>query len=269
MGRELRSSIYECEIVHKRLHPKKNQFRYRLFFLDIELSELDQLRKRLWLFGHNRFNLYQFRDKDHLDLGQPTLRENLEVHLAEKGIDFPEDGRVRLVTLPRIAGYIFNPVCFYFFTDKDGRPLHAMVEVCNTFKELKTYLIEQPVEGKESFRLTTPKEFYVSPFSELDDEFDFRLKIPGENIAIHIDDIEDGRTVLVSWIRGKRRDLTNGRLAWFALKYPLLTLQVIAKIHWQAFKLWLRKLPFHRKAERPELQVDVMRPHSSLNDSQK
>ncbi|MGI9240103.1 MAG: DUF1365 family protein, partial [Verrucomicrobiales bacterium] len=130
----LRSSVYECEVVHQRLHPKRHHFSYRLFFLDLDLDELPQLRRRLKLFGHNRFNLFEFRDRDHIDLGSSSLRENLESYLETQGVTLPEGARVRLVTLPRIAGYIFNPVCFYFLSDPEGRPLHALVEVCNTFK---------------------------------------------------------------------------------------------------------------------------------------
>ncbi|MFT5105811.1 MAG: DUF1365 family protein [Pseudoalteromonas tetraodonis] len=268
MAAGLNSSLYECEVVHKRLSPKTHSFRYRLFFLDLDLDELPRLGRKLWLFGHNRFNLFQFRDSDHLDLGKPTLRENLDAYLGEQGIELPVGAKVRLVTLPRIAGYIFNPVCFYFFSSADGRPLHALVEVCNTFKELKPYLIEAP-QGDTRFRLTVAKNFYVSPFSELDTEFDFRLKVPGERIEINIDDREDGEVVLLSWIRGQRRELTNFRLFVCVFKYPLLTLQVVVKIHWQALRLWLKKLPFHRKADRPELQTDLLRPHSSLTENKK
>ena len=268
MGSELKSSLYECEVVHQRLHPKRHGFRYRLFFLDIDLEELPRLRRKLWLFSHNRFNLFQFRDRDHLDVGRSTLRENLESYFESQGVVLPDDARVRLITLPRIAGYYFNPVCFYFIADSDGRPLHALVEVCNTFKELKPFLIAEPSES-DQFRLTAPKEFYVSPFTPLDAKFDFRLRVPDGSIEIHIDDIENDKTVLVSWIRGEQRALTNRRLFVCAVKYPLLTLQVIAKIHWQAFRLWMKKLPFYRKSDRPDLQNGLLRPHASLTESNK
>jgi DUF1365 family protein len=264
----MRSALYECEVVHQRLHPKKHGFSYRLFFLDIDLAELPELRRRLWLFSHNRFNLFQFRDRDHLDLGRANLRENLDTYLADQGVDLPGGARVRLVTLPRIAGYYFNPVCFYFISDAGGRPLHALVEVGNTFKELKPFFIREP-DKPGHFWLRVPKKFYVSPFSSLETQFDFRLRVPDESIEIHIDDIEADRPVLLSWIRGKRKDLSDWRLMICALKYPLLTLQVIAKIHWQALRLWLKRLPLHRKGDHPELQTDLLRPHSSLTETKK
>jgi DUF1365 family protein len=265
MARALTSRIYDCEVVHERLSPKRHGFRYRLFFLDLDLAEMGALSKRLLPFSHNRFNLYTFRDDDHLDLGKKSLRENLVAYMSGQGIELPEDGTIRLVTLPRILGYIFNPVCFYFFFDADGRPLHVLVEVCNTYREVKPYLIASSEDGYR-FKLRAPKHFYVSPFSSVTTEFDFRIEVPGNRIEIHIDDIENDETVLLSWIRGEERALTNGRLFWYGIRYPLLTLQVILKIHWQALQLWLKKLHVFPKRADVENQKDVMRPHSSLTD---
>lgn len=267
----MNSGLYECEIYHERLSPKRHRFAYRLFFLDLDLDEVPELTQRLFPFSHNRFNLFTFRDSDHLNLGKPNLRENLEAWLGDQGVTLPRGSRIRLVTLPRIMGYIFNPVCFYFISSPEGSPLHAVVEVCNTFREVKPWLIETPTEsasspGAVSFRRTVPKHFYVSPFTNLTTQFDFRLKVPGDDIEIHIDDIEDGKTTLVSWIRGKRRPLTNLRLLWFTVRYPALTLQVIVKIHWQALRLWLKRLRVFGKSENTELQRDILPPHSSLAD---
>lgn len=259
------SCLYDCEVVHQRLLPKRHGFRYRLFFLDLDLAEVPSLVSDLTLFSRNRFNLYSFRDSDHLDVGRgPDLLANLAAWLGERGIELSATDRVRLVTLPRVLGYIFNPVCFYFIHDETGRAKHAVVEVCNTFRELKPYLIGTP-DGPDSFRLTVPKHFYVSPFTSLTAEFDFRIKVPGDRIEIHIDDLENGETTLVSWIRGERRPLNDGRLAWYAVRFPLLTLQVIVRIHWQALILWLKRLPVFKKSDQPELQRDVHRPHPSLS----
>ena len=265
----MNSCVYECEVYHERLSPKRHSFSYKLFFLDLDLDEIPALAKRLIPFSHNRFNLYSFRDADHLDVGKSDLRSNLESWLLDQGVTLPADASIRLVTLPRIMGYIFNPVCFYFISSADGSPLHAVVEVCNTFREVKPWLIDSPTPATASpgaFRRTVPKHFYVSPFTNLTTQFDFRLKVPGADIEIHIDDVEDGKTTLVSWIRGKRRSLTNSRLLWYTFRYPALTLQVIVKIHWQALRLWLKKLPVFRKSDATELQRNLFNPHTSLAD---
>jgi len=236
--------------------------------MDIVLDELPLLEKRLMFFSRNGRNLYSFFDKDHLDLGCGDTTSNISRYLADNGITLPERARIRLVTLPRVLGYIFNPVCFYFFSDREGNPIHAVAEVTNTFHEMKPYFIPQPNE-RGVFDLTTPKHFYVSPFSNLDTSFHFQLGVPGEKIKIHIDDLDAGQKTLVSWIRGERRELTDARLLWYLVRFPALTLVVIARIHWQAFRLWLKKLPFHAKAAKPELQRDLFRPHSSLTEPNK
>ena len=268
MGEALTSCLYDCEVVHHRLSPKRHGFRYRLFYLDVDLDELPALSRKLWLFGYNRRNFYSFRDSDHLDLGTGGgLRANLSAWLAENGVDLQPDDRIRLVTLPRILGYIFNPVCFYFVV-RNGEAIHVVVEVCNTYKEVKPYLIGTP-KAPGKFELTTPKHFYVSPFTSLTAEFNFRVNVPGEQLEIHIDDRENGETILVSWLRGERKALTNTRLLWFAARFPLLTAQVMFKIHWQALKLWMKRIPYFGKRANPDLQRDLYRPHSTLTQPKK
>ncbi len=263
MTTPLRSCLYDCEVVHERLHPKRHGFRYRLFFMDLDLDELPALTQRLRFFSRNAWNLYSFRDSDHLDLGRGDVKANITQHLREHGVEVPDRARIRLVTLPRVFGYLFNPVCFYFISDAEGTPLQAIAEVTNTFHEMKPYLIAKP-DAQGVFDLVVPKHFYVSPFSTLDTSFHFRLEVPGERIKIHIDDLEGDQRTLVSWIHGQRRALTDARLAWYLVRFPMMTLGVIARIHWQAFRLWLKKLPFHRKSADPHLQRDLFRPHVSI-----
>ncbi len=259
----LRSCLYECTVMHHRLSPREHQFRYRIFMFSLDLDEIDSVAKKVLGFSRNRFNLYSFRDKDHLDLGKPTIRENLTAWLDENNYQLPSESRIQLVTLPRVLGYIFNPVSFYFCSDSTGAPLCAIVQVGNTFREMKPYLIREQ-SGHNFFRLITPKHFYVSPFSELDLAFDFKLKIPDDLLDLHIDDRRGNDRVLLSALTGKKVPLTSLRLAWLTLKFPLITLKVIALIHWQAFLLWLKRLPVYRKEERPDLQRDLYHPHASI-----
>ena len=259
----MNSCLYECTVMHHRLEPKEHHFRYRIFMFALDLDELDALHRKLPLFSRNRRNLYTFRDHDHVELGAATARGNLEIYLRQHDITLPAGSRITLITLPRILGYIFNPVSFYFCADSAGEPICAVVEVSNTFREMKLYLLREPAQDG-SYRLITPKLFYVSPFSDLDLAFDFKLRSPGDLLDIHIDDRVGDRRILLSALAGKRAPLTNGRLIWFTFKYPLLTLKVMFFIHWHALRLWMKKLPFRKKSAQPELQRDVLNPHNSL-----
>jgi uncharacterized protein len=201
------------------------------------------------------------------------LKARVITHLARHGIDLT-GGRVELVALPRVLGYLFNPVAFYFCYDRHGAPVAALSEVTNTFKEMKPYVLraasgERGAGSAEqgeavTFRLRVPKHFYVSPFSDVDVAFDFMLRTPGSRLSVQIDDYVGSERMLTSTLTGARRPLTDARLAWFTLKYPFITLQVIGLIHWHAFRLWLKNVPWFAKAARSVDQRDLYRPHASL-----
>ena len=117
-----------------------------------------------------------------------------------------------------------------------------------------------------TFSLRLPKYFYVSPFTDMDVAFDFTLRLPGEQLAVQIDDYDAGQRTLTSVLSGSRQPLSDGRLAWFTLKYPLITLRVIALIHWHALKLYLKNVPWFPKSARPEAQRELYRPHLSITN---
>jgi DUF1365 family protein len=279
----MRSNLYECEVMHARFTPREHRFVYRLFLFAIDLDELPDLHRRLPLFSVNRPNLYAFRESDYLptheplhptrdhpdpvchpiDDKPPSLKARVVKHLASQGVDLA-GGRVVLVTLPRIFGYLFNPVSFYFCYDRHGACVAALAEVTNTFREMKPYFLGPATQADGAFRLRVPKHFYVSPFSDVDVEFDFMLRPPDARLAVQIDDHTGGRRTLTSTLTGPRRALTGARLAWFTVKYPLLTLRIIALIHWHALRLWLKKVPWYAKAGRAAEQRDLYRPHTSL-----
>jgi DUF1365 family protein len=298
----MNSCLYECSVLHARFSPRQHRFLYRIFLFAIDLDELETLHRRLRLFSFNRANLYSFRDADFLPTGEPvhnapapaaptrprpsSLKARVVAHLATRGTDLT-GGRVVLVTLPRVFGYLFNPVSFYFCYDRAGTPVAALAEVTNTFKEMKPYLLGPATRtpaplspapspsdlppsagegrpGGATFALRTPKHFYVSPFSDVDVAFDFTLRTPAENLSIQIDDYVGAERTLTSTLTGPRRALTGARLAWFTLKYPLLTLRIIGLIHGHAFVLWLKRVPWFAKSARAADQRALYRPHSSI-----
>ena len=286
----LRSCLYDCSVMHHRLAPKEHHFRYGIFQFCLDLDELDTLSARLRLFHRNRPALYRFNDRDHfgtngvVECGNggvmaeapsphhsttPSLHHSAKPGLlawvAAQGLPLPADTRVLLLTHCRVFGYIFNPVSFYFCLDAQDRPLCAVAEVGNTFGEQKPFLLgPEHFDGEGRFRRIVPKHFYVSPFSALDLAFDFKLRVPGEQLDIHIDDREGDRPVLLTALTGRRVPLTDANLARLTLKYPLVTLRVITLIHWHALKLWWNNVPWHRKAANPHLQQGVFNPHESL-----
>lgn len=266
----MNSCLYECTVMHHRFTPKTHHFQHRLFMFYFDLDELDLLRKRIALFSYNRQNLYNFCDADHEPSGNNPLKERLAAFLQKSGIDSGPFGRVMLLTLPRIFGYVFNPISIYFCFDGEGKPVAAVAEVGNTFQEKKLYLLRAAdLSPNDIFKKMVAKHFYVSPFSALNLSFDFRLKIPGETLDIKIDDREGEEKILISALIGKRAALNNGNLLWFTIKYPLVTLKVIFLIYWHALRLWLKGAPFHRKAANTHFQQEVLRPHPTLSSRTK
>jgi hypothetical protein len=276
----LRSSLYECEVMHCRYAPKTHRFAYRIFMLAVDLDELDSLGSGNPLLSVNRRNLYSFREGDYMPTGEPIhngvggppgaaprLKDRVLGYLAERGVSLP-GGRIVLLTLPRVAGYLFNPVSFYFCYDSAGKPAAAIAEVTNTFREMKPYFLGPgtltSADGRATFHGRMPKFFYVSPFSDVDVAFDFQLRDLGDDLSIRIDDFKGDERTLASALTGRQRPLTAARLAWCSLKYPLITAKIIALIHVHALLLRMKQVPWFAKAARAGDQKALYRPHESI-----
>jgi hypothetical protein len=260
------SCLYKAKVMHHRLAPKNHRFHYTVFMFYLNLNDIDGLCKRLKFMGRNRFNLFNFRDKDHLQLprenpdGSKNIREHITTYLRHNGVNTGV-GKIMVLTNLCTLGYQFNPVSFYFCYDEQGKPVCSVVEVCNTFMEMKPYFLGNDALENNRFKLNTTKYFYVSPFIDMDTNFDFDLHLPGEKLQIKIDDYDkDGKRFFISTLNGSRRALNDATLLLYFFSFPLITLKIIGLIHWQALKLWLKKLPYHKKTENADLQKGVYRP---------
>ncbi len=269
--------------MHARFLPKPHRFVYRIFMLAVDLDELPALDRRLHLFSFNGTNFYSVREADFLPTSEPlhntsgdslqapsatklsSLKTRVLAFLSARGVDLGAGGRVELVTLPRILGCLFNPVSFYFCYDRTGTCVASIAEVTNTFHEMKLFFLGPQTRGASAFHLRTPKNFYVSPYSDVDVDFDFNLRVPSEKLSVQIDDYVGVNHTLTSTLAGPARPLTDTTLAWFLFKYPLLTLRVITLIHWHALLLHLKKIPWFAKAARTADQRDLYRPHASIS----
>ena len=263
----LTSNIYTAKVMHHRLAPKKHTFWYNVYMFYIDLDEIDLLAKKLRWFSRNKFNLFSFRDSEHLQLPRnnpdstKNIRQHLESYLKGYGVDGTKL-KIKLLTNLNVLGYNFNPVSFYFCFDENGNPVCCVAEISNTYREMKLFFFGKEELDGDRFKKITTKYFYVSPFIDHDDSFDFNLKIPGEKLEIKIDDIDkNGKRFFISTLLGSSKPLTNASLLKYFFSIPFIPLQVMGMIHWQALKLWMKKIPFHPKAENPELQRNVYKPY--------
>jgi len=261
------SCIYTAKVMHHRLAPKKHAFWYNVYMFYLDLDEIDLLAKNLRWFNRNRFNIFSFRDKEHLQLPKENpdqsknIRTHLEAYLNQHGVE-GKGLKIMLLTNLNVLGYNFNPVSFYYCFDKHGNVVCCVAEISNTYREMKLFFFAKEDLDGDTFKKTTTKYFYVSPFIDHDDTFDFRLKVPANELNIEIDDLDkNGKRFFISTLKGKSKPLTNVSLLKSFFSIPLIPLQVMGLIHWQAFKLWLKKIPFHPKAKNPELQRNVYKPY--------
>lgn len=259
----MNSSLYLCQLMHNRTEPKPHRFHYKVFMFWLDLDEIDSIARKFFLISRNRFNMFNFRDADHVQLpeGKPDTSKNVK----EQILDFLQSQQVQvsnpkifLLTNLRTLGHQFNPVSFYFIYE-NGQPVCSIAEVGNTFGEMKLFLLKHETLQKNSYLYRTKKYFYVSPFIEHDVEFDFQLALPDDKLNLRIDDYREGKRIFIATLTGERKALTRSRVLLYALRFPFITLKVISLIHWNALLLWLKKVPFLKKSANPELQRDVLR----------
>ncbi|MBB2144022.1 DUF1365 family protein [Pedobacter sp. LMG 31464] len=266
---KLNSSIYSAKVMHHRLTPKKHSFWYDVYLFYIDLDEIEKLDKKLRWFSYNRFNLFNFRDKDHVQFPKEnpdqtkTVKQQITTYLKSHNVEIG-NGKIKLLTNLSVLGYNFNPVSFYFCFDENENPLCAVSEISNTYHEMKMFFFGKEDLENNVFKQKAEKLFYVSPFIDLDTFFDFKLTIPTQKLDIKIDDYDkEGNRFFISTLNGDRKPLTNKNMLRYFFSIPLIPLQVMGLIHWQAFKLWIKKIKYHPKAANQDLQKDVYKPYKT------
>jgi DUF1365 family protein len=247
------SCIYSGWVMHRRLKPRRHRFRYRAWWLLLDLDELPALAERLRWFSHGRFNLFSFHDADHGHEAAP-LRSQIERRLGDAGIAF-DGGPIRLLCMPRVLGYAFNPLSIYFCHRRDTALAAMVYEVHNTFGERHSYVIEAPRDIGAVIRQRSDKRLYVSPFMDMDMAYEFRVTLPASTIAVGISGADAQGPLISAVLQARRRELGDAQLLRLLFTHPFVTLKVIGAIHWEALRLWGKRLQLRPRSGIPATHV--------------
>ena len=244
----MESAIYEGKVRHRRFLPVKNVFQYRLFMMYLDLSELNQVFHKRWFWSIGHWNLAYLRRKDHL--GDPAASIDSAVRsIVQKEVGNEPSGPVRMLTHLRYLGHCFNPVSFFYCFDATDKRVETIVaEVNNTpWHERNCYVLtEQLNDAADPWKhYRFKKNFHVSPFMDMDMDYDWRFLQTADRIQVHMQNFEKENKLFDATLSLRRTSLTGPALARVLIKYPAMTLQIISKIYWQALKLRLKGAHFY------------------------
>lgn len=256
----MHSAIYHGWLRHRRFAPRAHAFRYRLFLMYLDLAELDTLFRGRWFWSAHRRALARFDRADHL--GDPGIPLDRAVRdLVETRTGARPAGPIRLLTHLRYFGHCFNPVSFYYCFDANDTQVETVVaEVNNTpWGEQHCYVLSEPsvvVDGKYQ-RYSNEKVFHVSPFMPMELAYEWGLRTPSERLSVHMalhrKALPEAGKIFDATLQLERAPITGMRLASLLMRFPFMTLQVITAIHWQALKLWFKRVPVHTHPAKPEI----------------
>jgi DUF1365 family protein len=256
------SALYVGHVMHARLRPRRHRLAYRVYSMLLDIDELPALDRSLRLFSVGRFNLFSFHPADHGDGSGTDLRAQIESRLSAGGLR--AGGAIRLLTMPRLLGHVFNPLSVWFCHAPGGpdAALQAILyEVNNTFGERHSYLI--PVDDPAAAIVTQrcDKQMHVSPFLGMAMGYRFRVLPPQAQLSIGISVHDAQGAVLNAQLDGERRSLSDAALLRVFASHPLLTLKVVAAIHWEALRLWLKRVPLHPHPPAPGPDPTIVSPN--------
>jgi DUF1365 family protein len=258
----MHSCIYRGSVRHRRFHPTPHAFSYSLFMMYLDLEELPSLFAGRWLWSSDHVALAQFRRTDHV--GDPHVPLDATIRtLVEQRLGARPGGPIRLLTHLRYFGYCFNPVSFYFCYDATGRHVETIVaEITNTpWHERHCYVLGEDLNeakgNKKRYRFG--KTFHVSPFIDMDNDYDWRFCEPEHHLTIHMENRSGNGKLFDATMTLRRHELTGPALAAVLLHYPFMTGKVIAAIYWQAFRLWWKNTPVYDHPRKRGLTTEGQR----------
>jgi len=244
----MKSCIYEGTVRHRRYRPRPNHFQYRLFFMYLDLAELPRLFDDHPLWSYGRPNLAWFKRGDHFGDPRVPMDQAVRDLVAERTGRIPT-GPIRMLTHLRYFGHCFNPATFFYCYDRRDQRLETIiVEIHNTpWGEHFCYVLpearnEHPLSQWRRFRFA--KAFHVSPFIDMDIDYDWRFQVPGDRIRVHMIDFQAGSPLFDASLRLQRRPISHQALTRVLFQYPLMTGKVVGLIYFQALRLLLKKTPF-------------------------
>ena len=238
------SIIYNGKVIHRRFKPKEHYFKYNVFSLLIDIDELEIIENKIKIFSYNKFNIISFFEKDHGPRDGTSLKEWVIKNLNDIGID-NDRIQIKLFCYPRIFGYVFNPLSVFFIYDENSRLISILYEVKNTFGEQHTYIFK--TDDEKVIVNDCTKKFHVSPFIEMECHYYFRVLKPSDKISVIIDQKDKDGKLLYASQDGKAKELNEKNLLFSFISHPLMTFKIIAAIHYEALKLWLKGIKVIKK----------------------
>ena len=232
------SCIYNGQVIHKRFKPKEHFFKYKVFSLLLDLSELSLLDKKLKIFSYNKFNILSFYDIDHGPRDGTSLISWVKDNLNNNNIN-SEEIKIKLLCYPRVWGYVFNPLSIFFVYDKNSNLVSILYEVKNTFGEQHTYVFKID-NVHQLLEHSCKKKFHVSPFIEMNGLYYFKILKPENKLSVVINLNDENGKLLFASQDGLKEELNNKNLITSYMSHPLMSFKIIGAIHFEALKLWLK-----------------------------
>lgn len=241
----MKSAIFQGVLMHNRVRPKKHRFSYNVVSWLIDLDELDILNNNYRFFSRNRLNLISFHDSDYGDGSETPLKTQINQLLMSAGLASAD--RIQLLCYPRVLGYVFNPLSVYYCFIS-SQLTSIVYEVSNTFGERHSYVIsaEEAKQEEAVHRQMATKKLHVSPFFPMDCYYHFKTRIPNEQIQLSITLHDRQGKLFAAVLSGIRQEINDQKILWTSFRLPLQTIKVVAAIHWEALRLWVKGIQIIR-----------------------